>query len=378
MSEATAPATAEKSATNGKPKAKKSGKTAGKANPKTTARVSPSSFLKLGAAETKNVAMKSLTFDRRLQHRAKLTDETAVEEYMEIDKESAKAGKPTPFLPAKAVHQSVDEEGNACDVYWVYDGFQRGEAWRYNKRAEVPVEVIEGTFADAFFLSLSSNSTNSVLPRDRGDKRRSVLALLDSPEARELAFAKAKSFGGVMKAMAAACGVSVGTVDNALADRGLRVSGDKLVRRPARPEPKSETDSGSTGENSETPIDPAEKKKTDEAAFAVMRQRAYDDRVTEASKLVRRLAALVATLVTDSVHAPAVRKLMAQSKLSLDGEFDARAKSQGEEFSPYYETLEHWPVASKLGTFFAEAKRIGEAAKEAAAEAAPGTEAPEK
>jgi hypothetical protein len=317
-------------------------------------------------AFTETVPLDSLTFDRRLQHRAQLFDNSeggAVDQYAEADKEDAKADKPTRF-PALRVVREKAEDGTVTN--WVYDGFQRGEAFRYNKRKTVPIEFVEGTFDDAFILSLSSNSENSVLPRNKDDKRRSVYALLDNENATALAFKVGPKFGGVMKAIAAICGVSVGTVDNAMIDRGVKVKGDKIVSRGksdrATPSGGGKGGKGGAGAPTEPPkeLTEAEKKKLSDANFAAMRQAAYADRVNEGEKLIRRLGAIMASLVTDSVHAAEVKKIMRAQKLALDSEFDVRAEKQGADFTPYYEILELWPVTSKVGTLFAELKKIKE------------------
>lgn len=345
-----------------------------KAKPAKAGKGSPLSFVKVGAAELKSVPLKALTFDRRLQHRSKIQDETTVESYAETDAENAKAGKPSVFPPLLAVHQSVDESGKPCDLYWVYDGFQRGGAFAKNGRKTVQVQCVEGTFDDAFLLSLSSNSTNSELPRNRDDKRRSVLALIDAEATLALVMKKSAAFGGGMRAIAAACGVSVGTVDNALADVGLKVSGDKLVKRPAekakadKPKPAAASEvapvkaapkgEDGTVDPTATELNDASKKKANEEAFKLIQQAAFADRVAECAKITRRLSVILSTLVTDKTCREEVRKVMAAHGVSVSDEFDVRAKSEGKNFQPYYEILELWPVSSKLGAVFADMKKI--------------------
>lgn len=370
---------------NGKPKtdrsgrptdAKGKGKGKGKgAKPAKAGKGSPLSFVKVGAAELKSVPLKALTFDRRLQHRSKIQDETTVESYAETDADDAKAGRPSVFPPLLAVHQSVDESGKPCDLYWVYDGFQRGGAFAKNGRKTVQVQCVEGTFDDAFLLSLSSNSTNSELPRNRDDKRRSVLALIDAEATLALVMKKSAAFGGGMRAIAAACGVSVGTVDNALADVGLKVSGDKLVKRPAEktkpakaptaPAPEvAPVKAAPGGDAGAGDLSDASKKKANEEAFKLIQQAAFADRVAECAKITRRLSVILSTLVTDKTCREEVRKVMAAHGVSVSDEFDVRAQKEGKSFQPYYEILELWPVSSKLGAVFQDMKKIDLTGKE--------------
>lgn len=337
---------------------------------------SPLAFLKLAAPTLSDVALKHLIFDRRLQHRKGMTDADTVAAYAEVDAAALADRKPTPFPPVRAIHQTVDEEGKPCDLYWVYDGFQRGGAFQTSGRKTVPVEVTEGTFEDAFFLSLSSNSTNSILPRNKDDARRSVFALLDAPDTLEVVAKKSKQYGGFMRAIGAAVGVSVGTVDNALKDRGLMVKGDKLTKRPAprlKPDTEPEGDAGASGDSEggaaagaqgETPPSPEAVKAANDAKYRELMTLGFTDRVNEALRLSKRIANIVSTLHTDTTFKTQVRAAMKKHGMSVSDEFDARATAQGKDFTPYYEILELWPVATKLGNFFADLKKIGEAAKE--------------
>lgn len=369
--------TAEKPPAKGKAPKKPAPK---KANPKAGAL----SFLKIGAPVVKSVPLDKLNFDRRLQHRSKLVDDATVDSYADTDAENAKEGKPSVFPALKAVHVTKDEKGKPCDVYYVYDGFQRGAAFAKNKRKDVQVEVIDGTFEDAFFLSLGSNGTNSELPRNRDDKRRSVFALIDSEHAMKVLGAKVDAFGGLTRALAAACLVSLGTIDNALKDRGLRVSGSKLVKRPAeKPEEKPPAEAkpdAALAAPKPTAAPAAEisaeaKRKADDAAFAAMCQANHVDRVRECEKLNRRLGALMATLVSEGVHRAEVRAAMKNHALGLSDEFDVRARKQGKDFAPYYEILELWPVTAKLGAFFAEIKKLGEKKPEQETDTTPAKDA---
>lgn len=331
-------------------------KTAGK---KTNRTAKPVAFVDVSKAKREDAELSALTFDRRLQHRAQLFDTSeggAVAQYAEADAPDAKAGKPTRFPPLKVVREKV-EDGTI--VLWVYDGFQRGEAFRENKRKTVPIEVIDGTFRDAFILSLSSNSENSVLPRDRQDKRRSVKALVENEDSLALAFSVGKKTGGATAAMAQMCGVSVGTVQNALIDLGLQVKGDKLVKRP-EPKEKAPPPADSTPTEPADELDEETKKKLADAAFAEMCRANALDRVRHLEKVNRQLGAAMAALVTDTALGADVKKVLRTHKIGLDADFDVRAQQQGPEFSPYYEILELWAPVQKIGALIADLKRLAE------------------
>jgi len=65
------------------------------------------------------------------------------------------------------------------DVYWLWNGFHRVEAYERAGQKLIPAEIKEGTERDAFRLSLGANSKNG-LQRSNEDKRRAVqLALRD-------------------------------------------------------------------------------------------------------------------------------------------------------------------------------------------------------
>lgn len=343
-------------------------------------------FLSLPAGVVKDVRLDSLTFDRRLQHRGKLTDPATVTEYAKRDEENAKAGLPTILPAAKAVYEKgtpkTKDHPAVPDRYWVWNGFQRGAAWEANGRETVPVEVTPGTFADAYFLSLSANSDESILPRTGDDARRAVWALLDSPEAMEVCRVTlsklGKGQGGLTEVMARACGVAAGTVQNALVDKGKMVRGDQIVNRPVRvtsdPPEVVKADSELALPKADAAPPPAEvsekdKAKANAAAYAAMLDANFADRVGECARLVRRIGTLLSTLIVDKARGQIVRDMLRAQGMSVSDDFDTRRAEQGKDFAPWAEIQELWPVSVRLGGFFLDLRKAHEAAIEAEAAA---------
>ncbi len=329
----------------------------------------------MGEPTVGTLKAEQLTFDKRLQHRAKLTDENTVSEYAADMKGGAK------FPPLSVVHEKAGKD--TPENFWVFDGFQRGGAYALNGEKSIPVEVYEGTFSDAFFLSLRSNGDNSILPRTADDKMRAIDALLDSPEAFAIVAdkAKVKGSGGLHRLIALATGCSSGWVDKSLERRGQSVQGDKLVkRRAATAKPgknEGDTRTGANGSTATQAADPvtepvqaeqpvvseADQRAKTAAAYAVVKAAGFSDRVSEAHKLVKRLGMIVSTLVSDDLYGGEVRKMLGAYKLGLSDDFDARAQEQGENFQPYYEILELWTPTRDLGAVFSLLKRRADSAK---------------
>lgn len=386
MADDTATATIPKPSANGKPKKadkpapKKEGKKPApkpaakkpeKADPKKPAAPAVKApavrFVKAvtGAGSLESLDPESLVFDGRLQHRSKLIDTQTVEAYAEAGSEGAT------FPPLKVIREKGAGKDKAETLY-VFDGFQRGAAYKHRGVKRVPCEVWEGTFEDAFILSLKSNSDNSVLPRTGDDKMRSVVALIENKDALSVVMAQAAKMGGGTKAIAAACGCSAAWVHEALDRRGLKVSGDKVVKKPA-PKPAAEAGSVVAGDVEAAPavadatltagaivpaepepvaavqpVTPEQQKAANLAAFAAQKSRAYIDRVKEGLSLVKRLGVILATLATDEANGEEVVNLLAMYDIGIAGEFSVKAKEQGDQFEGYFEIIEHWPVAEKL------------------------------
>ena len=108
----------------------------------------------------------SLAFDTDVQCREALRSET-VGEY----REAAQAGAKFPPLV-------VFYDGK---VYWVADGFHRGQAFREAGLEKVPVDIRTGTKRDAILYAVGANASHG-LRRTNADKRRAVETLLRDSE----------------------------------------------------------------------------------------------------------------------------------------------------------------------------------------------------
>ncbi len=112
----------------------------------------------------RTVRIDDLSFDPRLQMRAKLSQD-AIKRYAET--------------PAKLpkVQTVTDEDGKE----WVWDGHHTVEAYKYRGLKEVPVESRSGTFDDALELAAGANATHG-LPLTQEDKKRKVKTILAEPK----------------------------------------------------------------------------------------------------------------------------------------------------------------------------------------------------
>jgi hypothetical protein len=112
--------------------------------------------------------------------------------------------------------------------FWLYSGFHRVQVDEDLGRGSVECDVTEGDYRDALLLALGVN-TLSVLPRTQGCCLRAVNTLLDAPDLISRITAKLKpGDGGIQRAIARVCGVSNGTVTNALSARGLHTVQNKI------------------------------------------------------------------------------------------------------------------------------------------------------
>lgn len=359
----------------GKPKPKKGGKAAPLSKEEEAAIMEESKkndprvtldFVNLPAPTLAIMPRKEAYLDRRLQHRSQLQDIRdggAVEQYAQAMKDGAK------FPPVEAVLDVSDTSDKG--TYWVWDGFQRVGAYGLAGIKEIPVNVRPGTFADALMLSLRQNGENSVLPRTKDDARRAVFALLDNEAVLASVFAQSKGEGGFHRAASAACAVSIGTVKNALDDRGVKPSGGKLVKaakRPAPPvEPKPDGALSAGAARQPEPVSAEEQAKADKDAFTKFQERTIDNQVAVAVQSAKRLAAVLASLVTDPKYGTAIRAALAPTPLATGplganvADFDTEAKEEGKGFFAYYAMLSNWPAINDVCETFA---KLGKAASE--------------
>lgn len=324
-----------------------------------------------GTEET--LPRKQLILDPRLQHRKELQDTKeggAVERYAEMMKDGAK-------FPRVRVVRNSDPSGKG--ELWVIDGFQRTGAYEVNKTTEIPCVVYEGTFGDALYLSLASNGENSVLPRTKEDIRRSIFVLMDNAALWAQVAATAKGNGGLNRVVASACNCSVGATVLAFTARGYKVKGDKLVPVPKEaPAPASSSigtaDAPAVAQEGATAaeVTPEQQKQVDTARFKEMSALDVADKVKQAKSGVRKMAALVASLVADPVTGDAVKEALAAAGLALAPEWDIERSEKGAEFFAGYAIMEHWPIVPALCNAIDDAAAAHEWARQGA-ESIPGT-----
>lgn len=184
-----------------------------------------------------------------------VADPKAAEHLAELIREGAQPD------PLEVVRERADGKRVKQDRYWVFGGFTRGAAYKlFGKFHSVPCNVYEGTYQDALFWSLSENHKN-IQTRGHGSAKRSVETLLDTPLLMERVRERVSAFGGLAKAIAAACQVSYATVCNVIAGRDLSIEGTRLV--PRQPKPVTvpaapHSDGGSGSANIDTPLTPVE------------------------------------------------------------------------------------------------------------------------
>lgn len=354
--------------TRPEPAADKSSPAAKTAPAKSAADAPAAGLWKFPPEKRETHELKALTFDKRLQHRGSTTDPETVESYAEIAKERKKDNPEIVnggFPPLKAVSDGK--------TVWVYNGFQRGAAFEKAGIKSVEIDVVPGTFEDALFLSLSANGDNA-LQRSKADKRRSVCALLDNPTALKKVLDTAEGNGGVHRVMAAACAVSRALVENVLTDRGLQARGNKLTKKSAKPESPAQIPgtvdaeqepAGGPGEATApgtVTADPAAQKAANDKAWADMMARQYTQRMEDATRLARKFATSVASLLGDATHGATVARVMAEHGYPVDPKM-TQTFLPGSEESPYIAIMEYWPLAQKLGEMFLDMRRTCEGAK---------------
>jgi hypothetical protein len=162
------------------------------------------------------VPVDQLKFSPLLQMRMTLTDEETVQRYKELMDDGVV------FPPLKAVKDG--------ETFWVWEGFQRGEAYKRLGAGSVEVEVTEGTFDDAKLLAIGANATHG-LTRTAGDSRKALTTLLNDQKLLDRVLARAGNDGGIYRAIMKATGVSNGLVYRVFAEYGLKATRDgKLIK----------------------------------------------------------------------------------------------------------------------------------------------------
>lgn len=200
----------------------------------------------------KDIEISALTFDPDFQKRTQIFDEFTVEKYKEkyLDAIDAKAKDAKNSDPSRilGVLRAID----TGESLYVWDGFQRGEAARRAKLDTLPVIVTKGTKEDAEFFSLRANADHG-LTRSSNDCRRAVVAALDNPVLFARIDAQKDVYGGLNRALSAACGVSKGLVSKVLNDRGQTIRSGKIVNLPKPREPKVEPETKGKGKDKPEP-----------------------------------------------------------------------------------------------------------------------------
>lgn len=189
--------------------------------------------------------LEKLTFEADLQNRSgDIHDEKTVKKYQGVLEDGGE-------LPE--IECVFDEK-----KYWVFDGFQRGEAYTREGKGSVPVLVYLGTYEDAEFYALSSNARHG-LTRSDADVRKALNKLLDTPHLLKRVTDSVAKHNDLSRAIGAAAGVSKGLVYKVLRERGVKVEGAKLVHLPL-PSPASRTETTVTTTTVETPAAKTEPK----------------------------------------------------------------------------------------------------------------------
>lgn len=329
--------------------------------------------------ELRQVERKSITRDKRLQHRSKLLDTSeggAVDQYAEVIREAKKDGKEPPFPPVKIVEDVSDTPDKG--TLWLYDGYQRDGAFDLCHLKMIPALVIKGTYADALALSLASNADNSVLPRTKDDARRSVIAAIETPQTKQWVINNSKGEGGVHRTLARLCKCSVGTVDAAFKIAGVKAKGGDIVpHKYAKPKPEPKPDAGTnlTPPANAPEVTPEQQRAADREAIDRARTLEVAKLLATAEKAAKQMGAVVSILLTTEKYATVSRNTMTAAGFPMGEGFDVEMAEQGKEFMPFYSALENWEVCRNLAQMFA---KIAHECK-AIDTPAPGTEAtPEK
>ena len=198
----------------------------------------------------------ALAFDRRLQTRDIMFNESTVQRYTKIYRDDPN------LLPPLRVMEISQKEADSLQLescYVVWDGFQRGEAANRAKLTKVRVTVVKGTFAQAREQMLANHFANhdAALPRNPADKRRSFHLLMNNKPLLAKVLKGCVGNGGSQRAMAAAAGCSKSLVNKILMEEGMIVQGDKLV--PAHRSLRGHTITGADQINGESKVEIAKR-----------------------------------------------------------------------------------------------------------------------
>jgi hypothetical protein len=291
---ATATAT-EKPDTNGKPKAEKPAprmKVPGPTNtPVAKAKPAPKAEKAAGKIPTiyrdpegekrRELPLDQLTFDKRVQMRASLHNEVAVEEYADLYRDNPDA---LPAVRVIEVPEAEREEFGLKTPFVVWDGFQRGEARQRAKLGSIPVLVAKGTWEQARGLALRANSGHG-LQRSPADIKRALHALLDDETMLAKVLKSGKGRGGANRAIAAAAGISKGSVHKYLRAIGKGTKGDVVVNLPKPRTEATTAEPGTVPEATRRESDAAIKSRKSAALIHEMEQ--------QAAAMIRRYRALL-------------------------------------------------------------------------------------
>ena len=181
--------------------------------------------LKKPVGERKKMELSKLCLDRRLQFRTSLTDDVTVTRYTEVAKDDPDA------FPELEVIELTKEEAEKLELespFVVWDGFQRGDAFKKAKVKSVKVHVAKGSYCTARMLALQANH-DAALPRTSADLRRAFYQLLDDEAMMSKVKSWTKAAGGMTRALAIGAGISKSLVQKVLDSMGKKISGQNII-----------------------------------------------------------------------------------------------------------------------------------------------------
>ena len=315
----------------------------------------------LPKGEQRELPLSKVPIDEQYQMRCMLFDEHHVAKLEEAYRDGEE------IEPVRVVELLTGD-------FILYDGFQRRTAAERAKKKTINAIVTPGTRDDAFFYAMRCD-TAKALPRTREDCRRTVLKAINTPDVYCRIKASAEKYGGLNRALAAATSTSKGTVANVLKASGLVIKRGEILKegegakRVAKKKAKAKEDLGLFAPMPDTSktkaaglpdtfdefqkLPAAEQKKINASALAAMSANVYADRVKEAQSIVRRLGAIVVTLLLDKKNGERVRGLFKKSGLPIGKSWDYKPGSK-EEGEAYYALLEDWPTLRDMAGVFRE------------------------
>lgn len=316
----------------------------------TEAKIHPS-IESIPTGEVVRMALKSLVFDPALQQRCDHNNQDAVERYTAIEKETPD-GDPMPYIRA------VRERHEKGETFYVFDGFTRGAARKAAGKKDILVEIIDGTYQDALYFSLRSNSTHG-LTRTPRDLRKAFDTVVKNPELLSRVTAQSANVGGMNRALALTCGISKGTVAQILLERNLYID-KKTGQIASKPKPKdtpaTPEEPGSTTTTPETDSSPTTQKPAEQTFSPTQygsNRAGVDilDNLKELSSLGRRAAVIIGVLATHKEHGEEFRHMLEDLGFPLAPAFMENSKK--EDFQAPLEALEHWVPARQMHTLAA-------------------------